>query len=167
MKFRDYSKDSGLLHHGATSVKRPGRQGPPSGLHLPQQAPIPCARRSDDTEALSTCLARSAVDQTDARRPDLLRWQFVGAVVGGFLGTVLGFGNISGLDLPQHGLGSRRRARGAANYGVTRSAEPDHDGLRYANPDLQSVFINAGAQEVRTRPLRRDSQTWVKGSQAA
>ena len=35
----------------------------------------------------------------DARWPDLVRWQFVGAVVGEFLGTVFGFGKISGFDL--------------------------------------------------------------------
>jgi hypothetical protein len=42
----------------------------------------------------------ASVDQTEARRPDLLRWQFVRAVVGGFLGTLLALWNISGFDLP-------------------------------------------------------------------
>ena len=41
----------------------------------------------------------ASVDPTDTQWPDLDRWQFVEAVLGGFHGTLLGFGNISGVVL--------------------------------------------------------------------
>ncbi len=62
----------------------------------------------------------TAVDQTDARWPDLVRWQFVGAVVGGFLGTLLGFGNISGFDLRSMALAVGGGLVVLLIYGLTR-----------------------------------------------
>jgi hypothetical protein len=70
-----------------------------------------CARRPENPKSLDPPPLRAirptrarrpsdaSVDQTDARWPDLDRWQFVEAVLGGFHGTLLGFGNISGFVL--------------------------------------------------------------------
>ena len=60
------------------------------------------------------------VDVTDARWPDLVRWQFVGAVVGGFLGTLLGFENISGFDLRSMALAVGGGLVVLLIYGLTR-----------------------------------------------
>ena len=62
----------------------------------------------------------ASVDPTDARWPDLVRWQFVEAVFGGFLGTPLGFGNISGFDLRSMALAVGGGLVVLLIYGLTR-----------------------------------------------
>jgi len=64
----------------------------------------------------------ASVDQTYARWPDLVRWQFVETVFGGFLGTLLGFGKISGFDLRSIALAVGGGLVVLLFYGLTKVA---------------------------------------------
>ena len=58
----------------------------------------PCARRSDDTDARREARRRFGRSDSPGGIFATIILEIIGAVVGGFLGTLFGFGDISGFD---------------------------------------------------------------------